>query len=254
MIYEVVNNKKAEELFAGWDETIIWSCLQGVMGHIYVDDKEAPVSAMAILGDFCFFAGEPNAELVAFKPSWYSLDDVIAVPGNAGWSEIIERVYGDRAEKVTRYAIKKEKDVFDKSRLEKIVSGLSQDYTIKLIDEEIFSYCQKTRWCGDFVAQYADWETYHKMGLGVVILKDGIVVSGAASHSTYIGGIEVEIDTKKEYRRRGLGLVCGARLVLECLDRGLYPSWDAANTGSVALAEKLGYHFDHEYDAYEISL
>ena len=254
MIYEVVNNKKVEELFAGWDETIIWSCLQGVMGHIYVDDKEAPVSAMAILGDFCFFAGEPNAELIAFKPSWYSLDDVIAVPGNAGWSEIIERVYVDRAEKVTRYAIKKEKDVFDKSRLEKIVSGLSQDYTIKLIDEDIFSYCQKTRWCGDFVAQYADWETYQKMGLGVVILKDGIVVSGAASYSTYIGGIEVEIDTKKEYRRRGLGLVCGARLVLECLDRGLYPSWDAANTGSVALAEKLGYHFDHEYDAYEISL
>jgi hypothetical protein len=31
-----------------------------------------------------------------------------------------------------------------------------------------------------------------------------------------------------------------------------HPSWDAYNRWSVALAEKLGYHFDHEYTAYEI--
>lgn len=254
MIYEVANNKKVEELFAGWDETMIWSCLQGVMGHIYVADKGAPVSAMAILGDFCFFAGEPDVELAAFRPSWYSRDGIIAVPGNAGWSEIIERIYGERAEKVTRYAIKKEQNVFDKGRLKKIVSGLSEHYTLKLMDEEIFSYCKKTRWCGDFVAQYTDWEQYQKLGLGAVILKDGVVVSGASSYSSYIGGIEIEIDTKKEYRRRGLGLVCGAGLVWECLDRGLYPSWDAANIASVRLAEKLGYHLDYEYDAYEISI
>ncbi|MCM1200726.1 MAG: GNAT family N-acetyltransferase [Bacteroides fragilis] len=61
-----------------------------------------------------------------------------------------------------------------------------------------------------------------------------------------------KIDTKKEYRRRGLATVCGARLILECLDRGLYPSWDAQNPWSVVLAQKLGYHFDREYTAYEI--
>lgn len=252
MIYEVANNKRAEELFAGWDESIIWSCLQGVMGHIYAENKDAPASAMAILGDFCFFAGEPNMELASFRPTWYSRDGIIAVPGNAGWSKIIESVYGNRAEKVTRYAIKKEQGVFDKGRLKEIVRGLSEDYALKLIDEEIFSYCKKTRWCGDFVAQYVDWKQYQKLGLGAVILKDGVVVSGAASYSSYMGGIEIEIDTKKEYRRRGLGLVCGARLVLECLDRGVYPSWDAANTASVRLAEKLGYHLDYEYDAYEV--
>jgi RimJ/RimL family protein N-acetyltransferase len=42
-------------------------------------------------------------------------------------------------------------------------------------------------------------------------------------------------------------------LIMECLDRGLYPSWDAANKGSVALAEKLGYHFEKEYVTYEIT-
>jgi hypothetical protein len=41
-------------------------------------------------------------------------------------------------------------------------------------------------------------------------------------------------------------------MILEALDRGLSPSWDAANLWSVGLAEKLGYHFDHEYTTYEI--
>ncbi|MDD7004979.1 MAG: GNAT family N-acetyltransferase, partial [Clostridiales bacterium] len=40
--------------------------------------------------------------------------------------------------------------------------------------------------------------------------------------------------------------------ILECLDRGLYPSWDAQNLGSLSLAKKLGYEFSHEYPAYEI--
>ena len=43
-------------------------------------------------------------------------------------------------------------------------------------------------------------------------------------------------------------------LILECLERGWYPSWDAQNKESVALAEKLGYHFDYEYVAYEVYL
>lgn len=83
-------------------------------------------------------------------------------------------------------------------------------------------------------------------------MMDGLIVSGASSYSAYRGGIEIEIDTKEEYRRRGLALACGAKLILECLDRGLYPSWDAHNRCSAALAEKLGYRLDYAYDAYEI--
>lgn len=67
-----------------------------------------------------------------------------------------------------------------------------------------------------------------------------------------MGGIEIEIDTKEEHRRQGLAYACGAKLILECLNKGWYPSWDAQNKWSVALAEKLGYHFSHEYPAYEV--
>lgn len=40
-------------------------------------------------------------------------------------------------------------------------------------------------------------------------------------------------------------------IIWSCL-QGLYPSWDAHNKGSVALAQKLGYHLDYEYPAFEV--
>lgn len=252
MIYEMHERKNVEDIFAGWNETIIWACLQGVMGHVYADHIENPSSAMAILGDFCFFAGKPSGELVAFKPAWCRQDFIIAVGQNDAWAQMIEKYYGTRAKKVVRYAMKKEQDIFDKNKLKHIVSQLPPEYTINIMDEASYLDCKKEQWCRDLVSQFADWQAYQSFGLGVVIRKGGVIVSGASSYSAYLGGIEIEIDTREEYRRRGLAFICGAMLILECLDRGLYPSWDAQNLWSVALAEKLGYHFDYEYDAYEI--
>ena len=87
----------------------------------------------------------------------------------------------------------------------------------------------------------------------MVIVKEGVPVSGASSYSGYPGGIEIEIDTRADFRRKGLARICGAKLILECLERGLYPSWDAHNPGSAALAKKLGYRFDRAYAAYEMT-
>lgn len=223
------------------------------MGKIYADSQENPVSAMAVLGDFCFLAGAPKKEFVLSEFTYGKEDFMIMVPGNEGWAELIETSLGEKAKKVIRYAVKKEPDIFDREKLERIVEKLSAGYALKPIDEALFEHCKETDWCRDWVAQYRDYDTYRKYGLGVVILKDGIPVSGASSYSGYRGGIEVEIDTREDYRRKGLALISGAKLILECLKRGWYPSWDAQNKWSAALAEKLGYHFDHAYTAYEVT-
>lgn len=68
----------------------------------------------------------------------------------------------------------------------------------------------------------------------------------------YNEGIEIEVDTAEEERRKHLALIACSALIRNCLEEGLYPSWDAQNMDSVRLAEKLGYEFDHEYVAYEI--
>lgn len=253
MIQKLYNTKLAESIFDNWQETLIWSCLQNVMGDIYVDSLEEPTCAMALIADFCFFAGEPDEELVHYKPEGCKQDFVIMVPQNDKWAGLIERVYGERASRVTRYAIKKEQDVFDREKLEAAVRSLPSEYSLHMMDEKRFNLCRQERWSGDLVSQYQDYKMYQQLGLGVVVQKDNIPIAGASSYTRYQDGIEIEIDTKEEHRRKGLAYVCGAKLILECLDRGLYPSWDAQNLWSVDLAKKLGYHFDHAYTAFEIN-
>lgn len=252
MIFKETSPEKAAFIFEGWQETLIWSCLQDIMGSIYVDSLEKPESAMALLGDFCFLAGEPNREMVQYKPKDCENDFVIMVLQNEAWAEMLESCYKEKAKKVTRYAIKKEPDIFDRVKLQKAASGLPEGYELKMMDEKLFWRCKEIPWCRDWVSQYEDYKKYQEYGLGAIILKAGEPVSGASSYSGYRGGIEIEIDTKEEYRRKGLAYCCGAKLILECLEREWYPSWDAQNKWSVALAEKLGYHFNHAYTAYEI--
>lgn len=253
MICEVKGTQRVAALFGDWQETMIWSCIQGVMGRLYADSAENPKSAMAMLGDFCFFAGTPNEELVGYRPEGRGRDFAIMTASSPEWYALIERMYGGKATRVSRYAFKKEPEVFDRARLKALAENVGEGYVLQMMDRELFACCQSQEWSRDFVSLFEDYDQYRRLGLGVVALRDGKPVSGASSYSSYQGGIEVEIDTKKEYRRQGLATACGARLILECLNRGLYPSWDAQNAWSSALAEKLGYRFDHEYTAYEIN-
>jgi len=253
MVYELKRPQKAAALFEGWEETMLWSCLQGVMGKIYVDSLGHPVSAMAWLGDFCFFAGEPNKELVLYEPGEGGRDFMIMVPRSEGWAAFIRECYRGDAKEVVRYAFLKEPDAFDQRKLQKMVEELPDGCTLKMIDEELFWHCRKIKWCQDWTAQYCDYAVYQKYGLGVAVMKDGELISGASSYSGYRGGIEIQIDTREDYRRKGLARICGAKLILECLERGWYPSWDAQNQWSVALAGKLGYHFACEYAAFEVT-
>ena len=49
MIHKLTEPEKAASLFAGWEETVIWSCLQKIMGEIYADEIQNPQSAAAVL-------------------------------------------------------------------------------------------------------------------------------------------------------------------------------------------------------------
>ena len=43
-------------------------CKQGIMGSFYVKEAEQIRAALAVLGDFTFFDGEPDRGLVTFLP------------------------------------------------------------------------------------------------------------------------------------------------------------------------------------------
>lgn len=248
--------RRAAVLFEGWQETMIWSGLQNIQGRVFADTPENPSSAAVVLGDFCFLAGKPDAGLIQFTAGLedYPLSLCIMVPQDPDWEKQIENSLGQRARKVTRYATEKDGTAFDRSSLKVMAENVPKGYAIRLFDENLYRQAVSADWSLSLAIQFDSYEMFHRLGIGVAAVeqKDGRLAAGASSYSRYEKGIEIEIDTHPDHRLKGLARCCGARLILECLDRGLYPSWDAQNPESLHLAESFGYKPAGTYTAYEL--
>lgn len=102
------------------------------------------------------------------------------------------------------------------------------------------------------------FENFHSLddflarGIGFCAVHNGLIVSAATSMARSNRAIDIEIKTAPAFRRQGLGTATGARLVLECLERGIEPRWLAANAVSETLALKLGYVRGEAYETYAI--
>ena len=53
-----ISMDSAALLFAGWKETMIWTCLQGHMGTVVTDGRTPPESALCAVGGFLFSGRE----------------------------------------------------------------------------------------------------------------------------------------------------------------------------------------------------
>jgi len=61
-------------------------------------------------------------------------------------------------------------------------------------------------------------------------------------------GIELNIITDPAFRTKGLATIVAAKLIIDCLEKGWAPHWDAANDACLHLALKLGYKPEGAYD------
>ena len=103
LIQELTRPQNATAVFEGWEDTIVLSCLSGMMGHIYGDDLVTPSAALAVLGDFCFFTGRPSPELIDFAAGLFCRGGIL-VPQNEGWSALIQNRWKQKLFSSTRYA------------------------------------------------------------------------------------------------------------------------------------------------------
>jgi GNAT superfamily N-acetyltransferase len=152
----------------------------------------------------------------------------------------------------TRYAFNWEPNAFDRVQLENYILELSQEYVVIPFTHELGLKALESDFTADFCMFFKSVEAFMKEGLGYAIVKEDAIIAGASSYSACLGAIDITIGTLPEYRRQGLALACASKLILDCLDRGIYPRWDAANLNSVALAKKLGYTYKAEYTVYTI--
>lgn len=113
MVYEIKDPETVSALFGSPKEAILRSCLEHIMGTIYADDNKHPSAAMAVLGDFSFYAGTPNQKLAAFRPQSSGGDFMIRIWQHKSWKNTILAHYKERARIVSRFATKKEPGIFE---------------------------------------------------------------------------------------------------------------------------------------------
>ena len=82
MIGRVASPQCIGPLLNGWEEGMLYAYLAGRMGYAVADG--AYRSAQVRVGDFCFFAGEPDARVVAWQPE-NARPYTILIPRTPDW-------------------------------------------------------------------------------------------------------------------------------------------------------------------------
>jgi len=253
MIYKLNNDSrnKIASLFENSNSTILLSYLQGHMGEAWVDDLENPTVAQVMVGIFVFYAGDVNSE-AATELLHNIPEHIYAIVDTDDWKKGIENIHKGRIEKFTRYRFEKNREHLDTNQLQGNLLKLPEGYELKRIDESLVNEASLHEVSPDFTGQFDSPQDYLNRGLGFCIVHKGQVVSGASSFSIYDNGLEIEVATDANHRKMGLATIVSSALILDCMEKGIYPNWDAVDQVSHNLAKKLGYVLKEPYDTYYI--
>ena len=223
------------------DDLLLQAGLDGVLGQSWEDEN----GAIAATGFFTFLLGAPSAGSEA-ADILRSLSHGCFVPKSAAWLALLNSLSCTSYTRCRMAAPAR----FDTEKLKALSGSLPAGISIRAIDAPMLDagiVNEEELNIGHF---FGTREDYLEKGFGFAALDGDRAVSVVSSYIVHAGEAEVDISTDEAYRRRGLAAAVCARFVLECLSRGLKPSWDAQNAGSVRLAEKLGFKLAHTYDAY----
>ena len=229
----------------GW-HGVIEAVLSGAMGHAFADNLDSPSVALLKLGFDHFPAGRPDSNCIgtvmrALPPSCF-----LVVPES--WNEPLERDYGDFLSPTGRASFGSAPS--DRWKLRSFLDGLPADFNLQRITAA--NVGRFAALDDSFVRNYGTHERFLSEGIGFGIEYAGRFVSGSSSYASGGGKLEMEVDTHPDFRRQGLASASAAAVILDCLENGIEPCWDAANEASARLAAKLGFSKAHPYTAYMV--
>lgn len=227
------------------------SCCEGLVPcRAYVDNAAAPsaaVVALARLG-IAFAAGDARhapallAALHGWHP-WYEVNDPADAwqPALAAWSK--------ESYATPRYAFTNDPHALDVDRLRRLAVP-PPGYALQPYDRALLGLALSEPWSEDQAGAFESPEAFLRDGMGMALLHEGRLVSGCASFCRHADGFEIQVDTHPDYQGKGLATCVSAAFMLEALRRGMTPCWDAANSRSLRLAEKLGFVFEKAFTAW----
>jgi GNAT superfamily N-acetyltransferase len=224
----------------------IAAVIEGNAGKVFADSRENPSVALAIV-DFQFLAGDPYHESVPLLFDLLHTKEWLIVP-TPDWEHVVSTTYPGKIEVYQREAFQAQQ--FDMNRLRGFISELPSGFELRKVSFE--NVAQFAGLSQALIVSYTSAEEFINKGVGIGIFHEGMFISGASSSPLGGGKLEFEIQTHKQFRRRGFARIVAAALILYCLENGIEPCWDAANESSSALARQLGFCSTGKYNAFWI--
>jgi GNAT superfamily N-acetyltransferase len=141
---------------------------------------------------------------------------------------------------------------FETTTFYRAESHLPDGSELNPIDEAMARTLLTNAWSRDVVGNFVDPADFVAGAFGFVVECDGVVASAAGCYTCYAEGIEVEVDTHPDHRRRGFARAASLALINEAIKRGIAVHWDAMNDASASLARSLGYTSSVRYRCLEV--
>ena len=206
--------------------------LQGAFGKREEFGRSSITDAL-----FVYLDGEPEPDSTARVDSYFR-DRPLVCLTNA-WEERIRAQYPDAA--IYRRTMMKPACRFSIPEDIEIPEG----YRLTGMDEAAFE-----RHPFSHGENYSCWDAFRAEGSGAVAYYGGEIAAAASSFLSLDGEVEMDISTKEPHRRKNLAAACAARMLQDCMERGITVHWDAQNDVSRHLAEKFGFEAEKEYSVY----
>ena len=219
----------------GWD-VIFNASLE--YGFVLADNAEQPNVALSFLSGCILYGGDANHSLARdLVRSMEVQPGILSYPEN--WAALIKDEYKEKAKLETRYYLPF--DSLDKERLLSIDLSTNNGYRIERINEQLAEKLKDEIGEEYQIYHYLSLRDFAEKGCGFCITNGNEICSAAAAFLRSGNKIQVQVNTKQQYRHQRMATKTSACMLRYCLENGITADWDAANTHSRDLAYKLGY-------------
>jgi RimJ/RimL family protein N-acetyltransferase len=225
---------------------VIDAVLEGQFGTAFADAEDEPqLAQLGLRKALRVFGGDSQHPLA--REVLQNLPLSFVLLDSDAWRELLFQIHGERVKKQPRTALSSAG--LDIDRLRPFVQRIPTGFQVQRINVDMAHRMAEELETQATLHVFHSPEDFVERGIGFAALNDRRIVCVATGFIICSRGIEIQVVTHPDFRRRGLATATCAALISYCLEHNLEPEWDAENLASVRLAKKLGYVAAEPYEA-----
>lgn len=257
--------KIADRFFASPSSVILMSALEQGTCEIWCDDNTNPKKIVAFTASSAYVDSSiVQEDVINSIYDWmkkHKKERYQIVFLNGVVKDSINRAFAKSKigteytyEKTQRNLMDIDMNALDTTKLESFINEFPAEYQVLEINEELYEKALNDKYLAQFVHGFSNAVDFINNGLGYFVLFNEEIVGGISSCARYKDNVEVQIAIHPSHRGKHLARSIGAKFVLECQKRKLYPWWDCANPTSEHIAKRLGYFLKQENCTYKMQI